>query len=80
MSIWLSTDEGSFCALAINPISAIRTTGQKIQTINGRVEHADMGTLIAERNRLEAELAEAIRSQSSVSRDFGITFSYYGRG
>lgn len=60
-------------------ISAIRTTGQKIQTINGRVEHADMGALIAERNRLEAELAEAMRNQGSASRDFGITFSYYGR-
>ena len=60
-------------------ISSIRTTGQKIQTINGRVEHADMGALIAERNRLEAELAEAMRNQSSASRDFGITFSYYGR-
>lgn len=61
-------------------ISTIRTTGQKLQTINGRVEHADMGALIAERNRLEAELVEAIRNQYSTSRDFGITFSYYGRG
>lgn len=58
-------------------ISRIMRTGQMVQTVNGKVQQANLAELRRERAALEQELANA-QSSSNVE-SFGSKVFFYGR-
>ena len=59
-------------------ISNILRTGQLVQTRNGRVEHANLAELRAERAAIEQQIADCQRSSAGDS--WGVKVNYFGRG
>ena len=60
-------------------ISRIMRTGQMVQTVNGKVQQANLADLRRERAALEQELADA-QASSNEATSFGSRVFYYGRG
>lgn len=58
-------------------ISRIMRTGQMVQTVNGKVQQANLAELRRERAALEQELANA--QNSSNVESFGSKVFFYGR-
>lgn len=59
-------------------ISRIMRTGQMVQTVNGKVQQANLADLRRERAALEQELANAQASTNDAT-NFGSRVFYYGR-
>ena len=59
-------------------ISNIMRTGQLVQTRNGRVEHASLNELRAERAAIEQQIADCYRSVAGDS--WGTKVNFVGRG
>jgi hypothetical protein len=59
-------------------ISRIMRTGQMVQTVNGKVQQANLAELRRERAALEQELANA-QSSSNEMESFGSKVFFYGR-
>lgn len=59
-------------------ISNIMRTGQLVRTRNGRVEHASLSELRAERAAIEQQIADCYRSSAGDS--WGTKVNFVGRG